>query len=55
LTRGSLVFDKTADGKPTLTPPEVIETPKGNGTNNPYVRVDWLTGRARVEEPRLIL
>jgi prepilin-type N-terminal cleavage/methylation domain-containing protein len=31
-------------------PPEVIETPRNNFTNNPVVRIDWLTGRARSEE-----
>lgn len=30
--------------------PEVIETPKGNYTNNPAVTIDWLTGRARSEQ-----
>jgi prepilin-type N-terminal cleavage/methylation domain-containing protein len=52
LTRGSLIFEKTADGKYTFNPPETIETPKGNSTNNPYVRVDWLTGRPRIEDPK---
>lgn len=52
LTRGSLIFEKDANGKYTFNPPETIETPKGNSTNNPYVRVDWLTGRARIEEPK---
>jgi prepilin-type N-terminal cleavage/methylation domain-containing protein len=28
---------------------EVIETPKGNSTNNPVIHIDWLTGRARSE------
>jgi len=52
LTRGSIVFERNVDGGLKMTLPEVIATPKGNETNNPYVRVDWLTGRPRVEEPR---
>jgi prepilin-type N-terminal cleavage/methylation domain-containing protein len=52
LTRGSLIFEKTADGRYTFNPPEAIETPKGNSTNNPLVRVDWLTGRPRIEDPK---
>jgi prepilin-type N-terminal cleavage/methylation domain-containing protein len=53
LTRGSLILPKDANGKALLDPPETIETPKGNSTNNPYVRVDWLTGRARIEEKKI--
>jgi prepilin-type N-terminal cleavage/methylation domain-containing protein len=52
LTRGSLVFEKTPDGRSTFNPVEIIESPKGNSTNNPYVRVDWLTGRPRIEDPK---
>jgi prepilin-type N-terminal cleavage/methylation domain-containing protein len=35
----------------SLDPAEVIETPKGNYTNNPIIRIDWLTGRARSVRP----
>lgn len=55
LTRGSVVFNRTKDEGWTLQAPELIPTPRGNETNNPFVRIDWLTGRPRVEEPRLIL
>jgi hypothetical protein len=56
LTRGSIVFDRTPDGKvSSAAPPDTIETPKGNSTNNPYIRVDWLTGRPRIEERKVIL
>lgn len=30
------------------TQPQVVERPATNWMNNPFVRVDWLTGRARV-------
>ena len=52
LARGSLVQAVSSTGRPTIAAPEVIETPKGNSTNNPYVRIDWITGRARLEEPK---
>jgi prepilin-type N-terminal cleavage/methylation domain-containing protein len=52
LTRGSTVFSTTSNGRPMLTAPEVIETPKSNSVNNPYIRIDWITGRARLEEPK---
>jgi prepilin-type N-terminal cleavage/methylation domain-containing protein len=55
LTRGSVVLSRDSEGHLKRDLPELIPTPKGNETNNPYVRVDWLTGRPRVEEPRLIL
>jgi prepilin-type N-terminal cleavage/methylation domain-containing protein len=50
LTRGSLILPVDAKEKPLFTsPPEIIETPKGNSTNNPYIRIDWITGRPRLE------
>ena len=52
LARGSLVQSLTSTGRPTIAAPEVIETPKGNATNNPFIRIDWITGRARLEEPK---
>jgi prepilin-type N-terminal cleavage/methylation domain-containing protein len=51
LARGSLVQAVNAQGRPLMAAPEVIETPKGNSTNNPYIRIDWITGRPRLEEP----
>lgn len=53
LTKGSVVF-QTSDSAGTTNsfgpiPPEVIETPKANATNNPVIHIDWLTGRARSE------
>ena len=48
LTKGSIVYPMdTATKKLKLEPAEVIETPRNNHTNNPAVRVDWLTGRTR--------
>ena len=50
IARGSIIFpqDQKID---SLEAPEVIETPKGNYTNNPAIRIDWLTGRARSQQP----
>jgi len=52
LARGSLIPAVDQKGKPLMEAPEIVETPKGNSTNNPYIRVDWITGRARLEEPK---
>ncbi|HUS34720.1 MAG TPA: prepilin-type N-terminal cleavage/methylation domain-containing protein [Verrucomicrobiae bacterium] len=51
LTKGSLILPRDpATEKPNFTgTPEIIETPKGNTTNNPKIRIDWITGRARME------
>lgn len=54
IAKGSIVYpqeDKTAANAENLQAAEVIETPKGNYTNNPSIRIDWLTGRARVIRP----
>jgi prepilin-type N-terminal cleavage/methylation domain-containing protein len=52
LVKGSIVM-ATSDPQGLTntfgTLPEVIETPKGNSTNNPVIHIDWLTGRARSE------
>jgi type II secretory pathway pseudopilin PulG len=53
LTRGSLILPVTATEQPVFSAlPELIETPRGNSTNNPYIRIDWITGRPRLEEPK---
>jgi prepilin-type N-terminal cleavage/methylation domain-containing protein len=54
IAKGSVVIpqedkDKLLSG--SLEASEVIETPKGNATNNPSIRIDWLTGRARMVRP----
>jgi prepilin-type N-terminal cleavage/methylation domain-containing protein len=42
---------KAPGGQLTLLPAVAVERPPGNWTNQPnLVRVDWLTGRARVEK-----
>ncbi len=51
LSRGSILYPKDKSG--TYLPngvPDVVETPRGNFIN---VRVNWLTGRAKVELPEL--
>lgn len=58
VAKGSIVYpqddpEKLKNG-PYLEPAEVIETPKGNATNNPSIRIDWLTGRARVVRPEKV-
>ena len=55
LTRGSIVLPRTDKDQLTTQLPELLATPKGNETNNPYIRVDWLTGRPRIETPNQIL
>jgi prepilin-type N-terminal cleavage/methylation domain-containing protein len=57
VAKGSIVYpqddpEKLKNGN--LDPAEVIETPKGNATNNPCIRIDWLTGRARVVQPEKV-
>jgi len=43
VSKGAVILSQ----KPLTVPPEVIETPRNNYTNNPVVQIDWLTGRAR--------
>lgn len=57
IAKGSVIYpqedkDKLAAG--SIEPAEVIETPKGNATNNPSIRIDWLTGRARMVRPEKV-
>ena len=54
IVKGSIVYPEENKAKMALgllDPAEAIETPKGNYTNNPSIRIDWLTGRARVVRP----
>lgn len=54
ISKGSVVYpqeDPAVLAQGDLAAAEVIETPKGNYTNNPCIRIDWLTGRARVVRP----
>jgi len=51
IVRGSIFYARDAAGKYSLTPPtDVVETPKGSQMN---IRVNWLTGRAKVDQPEL--
>jgi prepilin-type N-terminal cleavage/methylation domain-containing protein len=57
IAKGSIVYpqdDPVKRAAGNLDPAEVIETPKGNATNNPSIRIDWLTGRARVVMPEKV-
>jgi prepilin-type N-terminal cleavage/methylation domain-containing protein len=57
IAKGSIVYPQEDPAKRevgNLDPAEVIETPKGNATNNPSIRIDWLTGRARVVVPEKV-
>jgi prepilin-type N-terminal cleavage/methylation domain-containing protein len=52
LARGSVAYRRDASKNPQPGLPSVLETPVGNSTNNMtynVIRIDWLTGRARVE------
>jgi len=53
LTRGSVIYARDGNGKLQLAAPDTIETPKTNSVYNPYIRIDWITGRPRIEEPVL--
>ncbi len=54
LARGSIIYPETPAGALEFAAAEVIETPRGNSTNNPNrIHIDWLTGRARVVLPQL--
>jgi prepilin-type N-terminal cleavage/methylation domain-containing protein len=57
ITKGSIVYpqeDKAKLQAGSLEAAEVIETPKGNATNNPSIHIDWLTGRARMVRPEKV-
>jgi prepilin-type N-terminal cleavage/methylation domain-containing protein len=54
IVKGSIVYpqeDKAKVKAGSMEAAEVIETPKGNSTNNPAIQIDWLTGRARMVRP----
>ncbi len=54
MVKGSIIYpqdSRDANERNSLKPAEVIETPKGNFTNNPVIKIDWLTGRARSIKP----
>jgi hypothetical protein len=51
LASGSIFFPRDSNGVPLAAKPaDVVETPPGNSISNyNNIRIDWLTGRARVE------
>jgi prepilin-type N-terminal cleavage/methylation domain-containing protein len=50
LTKGSIFYARDHDGNLVVGPADVVETPANNSVSNyNNVRVDWLTGRARLE------
>jgi prepilin-type N-terminal cleavage/methylation domain-containing protein len=49
LARGSIFFPKLPDGSYSQAWPDVVISPRDNFTNN-YVRINWLTGRASLDE-----
>ncbi|MBM3876121.1 MAG: prepilin-type N-terminal cleavage/methylation domain-containing protein [Verrucomicrobia bacterium] len=55
LTLGSVFLFKDPTGETNqVIDPDVIETPPGNWTNNfVRLRINWITGRAKVERPEL--
>ena len=55
LTVGSIFYRKDPTGRTNIVEdPDVMETPAGNWTNNPnYVRINWLTGRCKVDRLEL--
>ncbi len=56
IVTGAVIYpqDEKAIQQGSLERAEVIETPKGNATNNPSIRIDWLTGRARMVRPEKV-
>lgn len=52
ITKGSIIYARDANGKYTFENPEIIETPKSNAMINPFIRVDWLTGRVKSIQPQ---
>ncbi len=54
IVKGSIVYPQDSrdpQKQKSLEAAEVIETARGNYTNNPVVRIDWLTGRSRSVRP----
>lgn len=55
LARGALFIPTDASGRTNLwQAPEITETPPNNSINNyNHIRVDWMTGRAKLERPEV--
>jgi Tfp pilus assembly protein PilE len=54
LSEGAISFPKSPAGQYAMSDANVVERPKTNWMRNPYVRVDWLTGRSRVEHRKVL-
>jgi prepilin-type N-terminal cleavage/methylation domain-containing protein len=54
LARGSVFYERDRDGNLLRRPADAIETPPLNSISNyNNIRIDWLTGRARVERKEM--
>lgn len=54
LTRGSIFYARDTGGNFIFDVPDIKEVPPGNSTNNySRIRIDWLTGRPKLERPEL--
>ncbi|MEP6663972.1 MAG: prepilin-type N-terminal cleavage/methylation domain-containing protein [Verrucomicrobiota bacterium] len=54
LTRGSIFYERDTNGVPVVGPADLVETPAGNSISNyNNIRIDWLTGRARLERRQI--
>jgi prepilin-type N-terminal cleavage/methylation domain-containing protein len=49
LAEGSIFFPRNSNGQPIPGPVDLVMKPPDNYTNN-FIRVNWLTGRASVDE-----
>lgn len=54
LARGSIFYPTDTNGVPLLGPPNLLENPAGNDTNNPnLIQIDWMTGRPTLMQNQL--
>jgi prepilin-type N-terminal cleavage/methylation domain-containing protein len=53
LTKGSINYPQDNTGNYTFKSAQIVETPKTNYLRNPYIRIDWVTGRPRLIQPQL--
>ena len=54
LTRASVFHQRNASGQLLSLAPDIREIPPGNSTNNyRRIRINWMTGRAKVEKPEI--
>ncbi len=54
LARGSIFYDRDANGGIIVGPGDLKETPPGNSiTSSNQIHIEWLTGRARLESQQI--